>query len=84
MEIEYPRCPWAIHFGVNLHTRCGLREGHCEIRPGQVVQRLEHTGPGMAQFPEQTVVWYHDDRRQYLTSHDSPNSWEGPPRLSLD
>ena len=70
------RCPWAVRFGVILHTRCQRPAGH----PGR-----EHEGPGLAQFPYQRVSWLDGDRRAYRDADhaDATAAWEGDPPAEL-
>jgi hypothetical protein len=63
------RCPWAIKFGVTLHTRCRLPKGHA---PG-------HEGRGLVQFPYQRISWFEGDRREYQTERENKNAWEDLP-----
>jgi hypothetical protein len=61
------RCPWAIQFGLTLHTRCDRDAGH----------QGAHEGPGLARFPYQRVQWYPGDRREY-EEHErlDTSAWE--------
>lgn len=68
------RCPWAIHYGVTLHTRCDLPPDHGVTVAGPIA----HEGPGLAQFPYQRVRWFPGDRREYRTERADPASWELP------
>lgn len=67
------RCPWAIAFGVMLHTRCQSNEGH----PGL------HEGPGLAGYPDQRIRWALGDRREYLTDRADLYAWDAPPPASI-
>ena len=60
------RCPWAVKYGVTLHTRCFRQWGH----PGS------HLGRGLRDCLRQSVRWQHGDRREYLTSREDNWSWE--------
>lgn len=61
------RCPWAIRFGIRLHTRCDKAMGH---------EDQQHEGPGLSQFPAQRVAWSTGDRREYLTGRGDEHAWE--------
>lgn len=64
------RCRWAIRFGKVLNTRCK--------RPASPIHD-GHMGPGITEFPYQTIHWYAGDRREYQTDRDELFAWEQPP-----
>ena len=68
MTTTIDRCPWAIRFGVTLHTRCHLSKDHDGA----------HLGKGLAEFPYQEVEWAHADRREYPTARADEHAWESP------
>jgi hypothetical protein len=59
------RCPYAIGFGVTLHTRCAYEAGH----------QGNHQGRGLQEFPYQTIEWIPGDRREYTTELDHDYAW---------
>jgi hypothetical protein len=69
VEIAEDRCPWAIKFGIGLHTRCGLPRGHAEDK---------HIGPGLEEYGYQELHWFAGDSREYETDRDDQWCWEGP------
>ena len=60
------RCPWAIKFGVTLHTRCQEVIGH----PGS------HAGRGLEWFPYQHIEWFPGDQREYQTDRVDEHAWQ--------
>jgi hypothetical protein len=62
---EFPRCTWAIKFGVVLHTRCARRPGH----DGR------HQGRGLKRFAYQIVQWLPGDAREYETDRVDKHAW---------
>lgn len=68
------RCPWAIRFGVVLHTRCDKLIGH--LAPGLSVATRQHRGNGLAEFPYQRISWLPGDSREYLTQRNDKYAWE--------
>jgi hypothetical protein len=73
------RCPWAIQYGVTLHTRCIKDAGH-ENNPNTAT----HMGRGLREFPDQTIRWLNGDRRQYMTHRDDQYSWDVLPETFTD
>ena len=60
------RCPYAIKFGVTLHTRCHLDAGHGAL----------HEAAGLAAFDYQRISWLTGDRREYTTDRSDERAWE--------
>lgn len=60
------RCPWAIKFGVKLHTRCKKPPDHID----------NHVGRGLPEFEFQRIEWMAGDRREYMTERDDAHAWE--------
>lgn len=63
------RCPWAIKWGVTLHTRCMLAPDHTS-NGGM------HQGRGLEQFSYQRIEWLPGDRREYQSSRTDEYCWE--------
>lgn len=57
-EAEDMTCDYSVRWGTTAETttRCAKEPGHADV---------EHEGPGLPQFPGQTVHWLAGDRREY-------------------
>jgi hypothetical protein len=64
------RCPIAINFG-SVHTRCVRAEYHAE----------PHQAFGMEQFPEQRIIWFHGDHREF-PAPDRTEKWAWYPEMA--
>lgn len=65
----WKRCPWAIRYWYDLHTRCRLIDGHG-------VQVL-HEGRGIRDLPDQLISWSAAYDRQYRTDRADEFAWRG-------
>jgi hypothetical protein len=70
---DKPRCEYAIHFGITLHTRCMLPADHVKRKA-----TVKHIGGGLSHFPGQTLEWLPGDRREYVTDRTDKFTWEEP------
>lgn len=59
------RCPWTIRPGTSLVTQCDKDEHVPPDIPPEAMHEDEyaHEGPGL--FPDQRIIWYVGDRREY-------------------
>ena len=64
------RCPWAIRFG-GISTRC-MRRPHVAVG----LRDRRHEARGLAKFPDQKVVWYASDQREYRSERGDDFAWE--------
>lgn len=61
------RCPWAIHFGTTLATRC---------KKSLVGHGHKHEGRGLPKFPYQVIEWEKGHRWEFETEREDFYAWE--------